>query len=216
MNNYTIKSTAPLPLRNVDFSNAEPGTLTNIRPESSDHHPEVNFALLHDAKNLYLHFNVEDRFVRVVHSGLQVPVYKDSCVEFFVKPKTDRGYFNFELNAGGSMLLDYIEDPTRTKQGFKKATTLPAELCTKVDIIHSLPRTVEPEIKEPLSWSLSVKIPFAVMEPFTGPLPCNSGTTWRGNFYKCADETSHPHWLSWSPVKELNFHAPECFGELRF
>ena len=23
---------------------------------------------------------------------------------------------------------------------------------------------------------------------------------WRGNFYKCADESSHPHWASWAPI----------------
>ena len=39
---------------------------------------------------------------------------------------------------------------------------------------------------------------------------------WRGNLYKCGDRTSHPHWAAWSPVDELNFHLPRCFGTLRF
>jgi len=41
---------------------------------------------------------------------------------------------------------------------------------------------------------------------------------WRVNFYKCADDTSHPHWLTWSPVDlpEPNFHHPQSFGILQF
>ncbi|MBF0230732.1 MAG: hypothetical protein HQK63_14285 [Desulfamplus sp.] len=41
---------------------------------------------------------------------------------------------------------------------------------------------------------------------------------WRANFYKCADKTSHPHWLTWSPVDfpKPNFHIHESFGILKF
>jgi hypothetical protein len=42
------------------------------------------------------------------------------------------------------------------------------------------------------------------------------GQSWRGNFFKCAEEISHPHWASWSPVDELNFHLPRCFGTIHF
>ena len=54
------------------------------------------------------------------------------------------------------------------------------------------------------------------MEQYVGRL-CNlPGQTWRGNFYKCADRSSHPHWASWSPLGEpLNFHTPQFFGPLR-
>lgn len=34
----------------------------------------------------------------------------------------------------------------------------------------------------------------------------------------CADNTSHPHWLTWSPVDypKPNFHLPQSFGFLEF
>ena len=55
------------------------------------------------------------------------------------------------------------------------------------------------------------------MEPYIGTIGDVRGQTWRGNFYKCGDHTSHPHWASWSPIGEqLDFHQPEFFGELRF
>jgi hypothetical protein len=48
------------------------------------------------------------------------------------------------------------------------------------------------------------------------PFTIEKGNLWRANFYKCGDDTSHPHWAAWSPVDELNFHLPRCFGRLGF
>jgi hypothetical protein len=44
------------------------------------------------------------------------------------------------------------------------------------------------------------------------------GVQWRANFFKCADKTSHPHWLTWNQVVNPvpKFHMPEYFGILEF
>jgi len=58
-------------------------------------------------------------------------------------------------------------------------------------------------------------VPRAFFEHYTGALGEWSGQTWRANFYKCADDSSHPHWMSWNPVGDpLSFHRPERFGVL--
>ena len=51
--------------------------------------------------------------------------------------------------------------------------------------------------------------------PVTAPGP---GVAWRANFYKCADASSHPHWLTWAPVDwpQPDFHRKEFFGTLVF
>ena len=48
-----------------------------------------------------------------------------------------------------------------------------------------------------------------------GPIGAASGQVWRGNFFKCAEDISHPHWAAWSPVDEFNFHLPRCFGAIQ-
>jgi hypothetical protein len=48
------------------------------------------------------------------------------------------------------------------------------------------------------------------------PLTIENGNLWRANFYKCGHDTSHPHRGAWSPVDELNYHLPRCFGRLGF
>jgi hypothetical protein len=39
-----------------------------------------------------------------------------------------------------------------------------------------------------------------------------------GNFYKCADDTENPHFLSWNPIllATPNFHCPDYFGGIFF
>ena len=137
-------------------------------------------------------------------------------MEFFVEPKRDAGYFNLEMNCGGAFLCWHIIDPTRTPEIFKTFTRLSFEIAREVRVQTSLPRTVDPEITEPVTWTLQFFIPFALFENFLGRLANVAGQTWRANFYKCGDETSRPHWASWSPVDEFNFHLPSCFGEIQF
>lgn len=190
--------------------------IAHFRPESSDHRPRVQARLLYDQAHLYGIYRVQDRFVRCIHTRYLDPVYQDSCVELFLQPRAELGYFNFEFNCGGALLSYYVVDPTRLPGGLRDFTPLAEEDARRVAIYHSLPPTVEPELAAPTEWRLEFRMPFALLERYVGPLGCVSGQEWRANLYKCADGTSHPHWASWAPVDELNFHLPRCFGILRF
>jgi hypothetical protein len=192
--------------------------VNEFHPRSSDHRPITRAKLLHDGKTLYVLFHVHDRYVRCVHTTYQSFVSRDSCVEFFLQPDSQGGYFNFEVNCGGTMLLYYIEDATRSENApFRKFTPVPAQLAKAVRIWHSLPERVEPEISDPVDWTLGWAVPLSVLEAYVGMLRSKPLREWRGNFFKCADETSHPHWASWSPIGEvLRFHLPDRFGALRF
>jgi hypothetical protein len=202
--------------RGPAWARAETLKVAHFRPESSDHRPRTLARLLWDERALYGIFQVQDRYVRCVHSGYMAPAYLDSCVEIFVQPKTDKGYLNFEFSCGGSLLCFYVVDPTRVPGGFQDFSPLPETDVNQVSIYHSLPSRVEPENATPTDWYLEFAIPFAVLARWTGPLDLMGGGEWRANLYKCGDETSHPHWASWAPLAETNFHLPDCFGTIRF
>jgi hypothetical protein len=187
-----------------------------FRPESSDHRPRTLARLAYDENGLGGVFRVQDRHVRSVHTRFGQPVYEDSCVEIFVQPKPARGYLNFEMNAGGTLLASHITDHRRTADGFAAFTRLTEEDGGRVGVRSSLPRVVEPEVQDPLEWELAFFIPILLLEEYVGPIGPMAGQSWRANLYKCGDETSHPHWASWSPVDSLNFHLPGCFGTLNF
>jgi hypothetical protein len=219
--NYTVQTTAARPKLGADWQDpswarAETLEIQHFRPEGSNHQPRTFARLLHDADGIHGIFHVHDRYVRCARTNYFDEVWKDSCVEFFAQPKTDRGYFNFEFNCGGAFLCSHITNPERTPGGFKQFTKVPASIGQTIQVQSSLPRRIEPEITEPVIWTLAFFIPFALFAHYIGPLGPPTGQVWRGNFFKCAEETSHPHWASWSPVDEFDFHRPNCFGTIRF
>src|SRR5438552_2046602 len=219
---YRVRRVLKAPPLNgaIDYAawgEAEVAEIVHFHSESSDHRPLTTARVLHDNENLYVLFNVCDRYVRCVNTQYQGRVCWDSCVEFFVQPKEDKGYFNFEVNCGGAMMLMYIEDPTYEGEQFRRAVPVTARDAASIVTYPTLPRVIEPEIAEPLEWRMGLKVPLAVLENYVGALGDIGGQRWRANFFKCGDRTSHPHWASWSPINgQLNFHQPRFFGDLVF
>ena len=178
------------------------------------HFPCVQVKLTHDDYGLHVLFRVEDRYVMAVAQRHQDDVWKDSCVELFFTPGPDTspGYFNLEMNCGGIMLFHF-----QPGSGGKRVI-VPERDCSAIPCRRSLPRTVDPEMPEPVTWLVEYTVPFSLLENFCPTVRPTHGTTWRANFYKCADASSHPHWLTWAPVTfpRPNFHLPEFFGTLVF
>src|SRR5512145_441995 len=185
-----------------------PLSISCFRPEGSHHRPRTQCKMLSDEQALYGIFRVEDRFVRSVHPGFQADVWKDSCVELFIQPKNSPGYFNFEFNCGGALLASYVTNPVRIDGRLQGFTPLTPEDDRQIRRYASLPKIVEPEIETPLTWLLEFALPFSVLEKYAGPQGEIKGQIWRANVYKCGNETSHPHWASWQPLAERNFHEP--------
>ncbi len=220
---YEISWASEAPLLSADWDDSTWSTARTVKidhfhPASSSHRPQTEARVLYDNDGLYVSFRSHDQYVRCVHTTYQSRVSQDSCVEFFVQPQSNRGYFNFEVNCGGTMLLFYIEDPTRVDGAlFRKYQEVSPDIARDVRMYHSLPQNIPAEIQEPTEWRVSWFIPFSMMERFVGPIAKPPLGQWRGNFFKCGDETSHPHWASWAPIGEqLRFHQPDCFGNLEF
>lgn len=184
----------------------------------SDHRPKTEARVLYDDKGVYVHFFVHDQYVRCIETEYHGKVWEDAAVEFFVQPKADRGYFNCEINCGGTMLLSYHENPDYTGPATtREGGTVPWDLAQQVTIYHSMPKTVDPEIADPVTWQIEYFIPFSLLEQYVGPLGDVAGQEWRANFYKIATNNSHPHYGAWSPILEgASFHAPQFFGVLKF
>lgn len=189
--------------------------INHFRVESSSHHPLTRVKLCYDELGIYGIFEVIDCYIICRHKQFQDPVYKDSCVEFFLQPKPNKGYFNFEFNCCGTLLASYITDPTRIPGGLKGVEYLRAEEGKNVQIRTSLSSLIDVEITDPIDWKLTFFIPFKLLMTYVGKFKAGPGTDFRANFFKCADDSSHPHWAAWSPVEQLNFHMPRCFGMLK-
>lgn len=207
----------PLPLDAPCWSTADVARIDRFHSRSTPHRPVTTARLLHDGTTLYGRFDVQDRFVRCVHQQYQAMVSRDSCVELFLQPTGAKAYLNFEFNCGGALLLYLIRDPRRHPERlFQSFEPVPKSVGRRVLVKSSLPGRIEPEIAEPVSWQLSFSIPLEVIRYGFPDVESFSGR-WRGNFFKCADESSHPHWGAWSDIgKSLRFHQPARFGTLAF
>ncbi len=182
--------------------------------EEPEHKPKTQAKVLYDEQFIHMIFRVEDRYVRAIARNYQDMVCRDSCVEFFFTPGPDIsvGYFNVEINCGGTMLL-YYQTARDTNVVYVSNSD-----CERVEIYHSEPKIVEPEKQGPTTWIIQYRIPFDMLEKYCPVIRPAPAVTWRANFYKCGDETSHPHWLMWSVVDKPkpDFHVPEYFGALEF
>ena len=176
--------------------------------------PVVEARMAYDKENVYVIFRVQDRYVRSVVQEYNGNVSGDSCVEFFFAPDPSRPlcYFNLEVNAGGTPLIFYI---TKPMSGLTKL--LPEEI-SQIEIAHSLPRVVFPEIEEPVTWTVECRIPYSILEKYTPVAKPGPGIQWKANFYKTGSRTSSPNYLTWSPVEfeRPNFHLPQYFGNIDF
>lgn len=69
----------------------------------------------------------------------------------------------------------------------------------------------------PDRWSVTAGIPATLLGKVYGSDPAvfTPGYSFRGNFYKCGDETAVPHYGMWNPVctDKPDFHRPEYFGD---
>lgn len=199
------------------WQDIRPLDIQHAHPSSSEHRPRTCVRLLWQSDALHLRFDVDDQFVCCRHMQRQGPVCKDSCVEAFIQPAGSRGYFNFEINIAGVLHASYIQDHTRTSTGFKQWTPLDDTQLDSIMIRADRHDVIDSEMSESLTWRIICRIPRSAFEAYAGPVTFDGGACWRANFYKCADESSHPHWLSWQPVGQtLNFHQPQTFGEIYF
>lgn len=170
--------------------------------------PRVRFAAGHDGERLLLRFEVEEACTAAKVTEDNGPVWTDSAVEFFIS-FDETGYYNFEFNCIGRALL-----------GFRK---------TKPDVRHADGRIMGLIVRRPSlggepfgerrgdnRWTLEAEIPAAAF--FAHDFGTLDGLRARANVYKCGDDLSQPHFLSWQPIgtEKPNFHVPEYFGEVEF
>lgn len=198
----------------LPWNEIEPITIGNYMGDKPEHFPFTQAKMAYDNTAIYIIFRVEDQYIKAVNERNQGPVYQDSCVEFFFSPESDskNGYFNIEMNCGGVMLFHFQESASSEK------TILSEDDLQQIEVAHTLPRIIKNEITDKTTWSVEYRIPFSMLKKYMSFSTPEMNSVWRANFYKCADKTSHPHWLTWAPVDNAtpNFHMPEYFGVLEF
>ncbi|MCR2805250.1 carbohydrate-binding family 9-like protein [Paenibacillus soyae] len=173
------------------------------------HGPKARIALSCTTDELQIQFRAYEPEPLVRFANLNDPVYKDSCVEWFLQPDPlqDARYLNFELNAAGTILVGL--GTGRLDRVYLEADELPP--------LHI---RAERQLQDPATgetyWSVRFRLPLSWLAGLFPGFQPGPGARMRGNFYKCGDETALPHFGSWSRVgaDEPDFHRSQDFGWL--
>ena len=185
------------------------GVITCVNwPNRYPYKPITQFDIARTDKSLFINFCVRGNMLRAVHTVDQKPVHEDSCVEFFCQIPGNDFYTNFEFNCIGTCSAS-----KRKSRDIEVFPFSPEEMST-IKRYPSMGRKAFNEMSGSFEWYLTVEIPFALIGIIANNLP----EKLLANFYKCADATENPHFVSWAPIKSENpdFHRPEFFAELLF
>lgn len=166
--------------------------------------PEVSFKMFHTGDKLYLRFDVAEQYTAARVTEDNGRVWTDSCCEFFLS-LDGKAYYNIETSCIGHMLVDY--HPTGTSDKIRAGE----EIFSQVERISTLGTEPFEERVGDNRWSLTLILPPAVMHQHN--IESWDGLKLTANLYKCGDNLSHPHFLSWKPIvlPKPRFHCPEFF-----
>lgn len=204
LNNLTIESAADIL---EELGKQETIEVLNWVKEYP-YRPITLFNIALSSDSIFIKFSVRGTMLRAIYSNDQDPVHEDSCVEFFCMPIGSETYANFEFNCIGTCSAS-----TRKGRNENVIAFSTVEMQT-IERYPSIGRRAFNEMEGMFEWELTVKIPFKLI----GIDPANLPDKILGNFYKCADGTDSPHFVSWNHIQteKPDFHRPEFFGELVF
>ena len=170
--------------------------------------PSVRFKLAHGTHCIFLLYDVWENETLARFSKHNAPVYKDSCVEFFIRFEGEQNYYNLEFNCLGTCLAAWGPD-----RGNREL--LVPEVINQIKTNTKISRN-DTEVVPLIHWQLGLKIPLAVFA-YSNILQFTRQKA-IANFCKCGDDLSNPHYVSWSNIKTPmpDFHQPGYFGELTF
>ncbi|MBQ7632356.1 MAG: hypothetical protein IJS82_06350 [Paludibacteraceae bacterium] len=176
-------------------------------PESYPYCPQTMVEVTNDHERLFLTFRVKGEQLRAVAMQDQEAVWEDSCVEFFCQVPGEEEYMNFEVNCIGTMVA------ARRKGRAEDVRPLPADEMASIERHCTYPHQRIEERDGMFEWQVELSIPLRLIFGEDTPV---FPKTLRVNFYKCADQTKKPHYVSWQPIQlpTPNFHCPEFFGEI--
>lgn len=163
--------------------------------------PVVSFSIAYNSSSIFLKYYVIETETKAVYTEINQPVYRDSCVEFFIAFEDDQEYYNLEFNSIGICMAGFGQRRENRK-------LLPEDVIGKIEF-ETFRRLTEDQNNY---WELCLAVPATVFCHHN--ISTLEGKSCKVNFYKCGDDLLQPHFLVWNNInsKEPNFHLPEFFG----
>ena len=177
--------------------------LTNFHWESDPpYRPNTYFKMGVVGDDLVAKLQCYEENPRAVFENRDDPIYRDSCLEFFVAPIEGREeYVNVEMNSKGAFLCEFGKG--------KYDRVFVTTLTDSSPIVEAF----KGEDMNGAFWGVTVKLTKVFLQELY-KIEKFDFTTVKANFYKCGDDCEIQHYVAFSPVTTLppGFHNPECFA----
>jgi hypothetical protein len=188
-----------------------PEVMVSNYPWGNEYTPRAEFRMYYTNTDFHIRFQAYEQEIKAEYLRINDPVYKDSCVEFFVNPNpgADERYMkNFEMNPLGVMLVGL-------GTGRHDRIRLKPEEISRLTVRPSLDQEGVRQYRGD-SWTNELVIPLDFLHHYYGEIPFRQGWEMKGNFYKCGDDTRVPHYGCWHRIgtDRPDFHRPEYFGSI--
>ncbi len=165
------------------------------------------YAVLAAGKDaLYVFMRSEEKDIRAIQTEQNGPIYTDSCLEFFLMPSLQSNlYLNIEANPKGVIYFSVGKE----REGRLLITEEGPEDLQMEAQVH-------PAQYGGNGWCVRYNLPYKLIQKYVPEFNPLDPLSMRGNFYKCGDGLSQPHWGMWSKVgtEKPDFHRPEYFGSI--
>ena len=186
----------------------EKNTIDNLLWSDNEYAPKVSFSIAHTHNSILLKYNVSEQYLIARYREINDPVFKDSCVEFFIAFDDDNNYYNLEFNCLGTPLVAYGLGKNSRKKIEKR-------LVGKIKSYQLIKNPIANQ-SSLINWELLLVIPFDVFAHHN--ITTLKDSVCKANFYKCGDDLPDPHFLSWNKINSPSpdFHLPQFFGGVHF
>ena len=188
--------------------------IVNWPDRNGSYSPKASFKIMYSDTDLYIRYQVKENEIRSTFgadSGSRP--WTDDCMELFIAPVNETGvYYNIEMNCTGYGIVGY-------GVGKKDRGHFEQERMDRIRRFSTLGREAfgDRVSKEPVCWSMIIVIPLDLILQGRG-VESLKGQTVKGNVFKCGDDMTNRHYLTWNPVgtERPDYHRPEFFGYFEF
>lgn len=175
-------------------------------PDIYPYHPLTVVNMAHSGQSLYIDFFVRCNYLRAVNWQNNSAVRDDSSVSILIQPPhSEDCYICIDFNCIGAK---------NARKIYRSGEVEPFsdEEIEKIECYTSCGPMPFREVEGLFTWDVAVKVPFELL----GVEFYNKSVKLKGNLYKCALETTEPHFLTWIPVKEETtcFKDSNYFGNI--
>ena len=208
---YVVKKVSETDILNGMWDNIESICIDNYPWDENGYKPKAEVKLVYTDDCLFIRFIATEKEPRVEESEFNSSVFQDSCVEAFIlpDPSNDDRYFNFEINARGTLLLQ-LDNKIRNRESLDFINPKYFEIVTDINSSNYK------EYNNYKPWKVEYKIPFRFIKTFFENFEVESGRIMKANFTKCGDKTSYKHYGTWAYIENEKpaFHRPQFFKEI--